>query len=186
MPASEKFPMSAESRSARKNVDESLVLRTYRDLKEIARLFLARERIGHTLQPTDLVHEAWLRMADDAGPDGRTRADFGVLVGQTMRRILVDHARKRAAVKRGGGARRLTLHGGMFTNSDKDFIDLIELDDALNRLAEMNPRHAKVVELRYFAGMTVDETAAALNVSDWTVKGDWRVARAWLMTQFEN
>lgn len=157
----------------------------YEELREIARQFLLRERSGHSLQPTELVHEAWIRLANDTGATWQNQTEFSVLVARTMRQILVDHARSREAYKRGNGARRLTLYGGMIADNSSEVLDLLELDDALSRLATLNPGHAQVVELRYFAGLSVEETATTLGISDWTAKNDWRTARAWLMTRFE-
>ena len=158
----------------------SLDAAVYRDLRELARRQLGRERVGHTLQPTALVHEACLRLL-------RTRPDLGAMpspqllamAGTAMRRILVDHARRRGAEKRGRGAERITLDEALHAGEPRD-LDVLAVDDALCRLAELDPRQAKIVELRFFAGLQCDEVADALSISRSTVQDDWAMARAWL------
>lgn len=150
----------------------------YRELRRLAASYLRRERAGHTLQPTALVHEAFVKLCESRSVDG----DRGLLVqhmAQSMRRILVEHARKRAAGKRGGGAKRVTLSTGQPGADGPDF-DALALDDALHELARHEPRPAKVVELRFFGGLTVDEIAALLGVSTRSIESDWTFARTWL------
>lgn len=150
----------------------------YRELHLLAEGYLSRERRGHTLQPTALVNEAWLRLADQ-GASWQNRAHFLGVAAQAMRRVLVDHARRRAAGKRGGGAARVTLSDDVAAVAGAS-IDLVLLDDALNRLAALDARQARVVEMRFFAGLDVAAVSAALGVSEKTVKRDWAAAKAWL------
>ena len=152
----------------------------YGELRALAADFLRRERSDHTLQPTALVHEAWMRLSVQDESRWGSRAHFFALAAQAMRRVLIDHARRKRADKRGGGARRITLARDVTPPGDSSDVDLLALDDALDRLAELDARQARVVELRYFAGLTVDEVAEALGVSPRTVAGEWRLARAWL------
>jgi RNA polymerase sigma factor (TIGR02999 family) len=157
----------------------------YAELRSLARRYLRHESPGNTLQTTGLVHEAYLRLVDAKGVDWQDRAHFFAVSAQMMRRILVDAARARASAKRGGGARRIEHstalnldqipHPGLERGAE-----LIALDDALNVLEQLNPRHARVVELRFFAGLSVEETASVLNVSPQTVIRDWKLAKAWL------
>jgi RNA polymerase sigma-70 factor, ECF subfamily len=149
----------------------------YADLRRIAGAAMRGERAGHTLQPTALVHEAYLRLAALSGPWESPRQVLAV-AAQVMRRILVDHARARAAARRGGGAVRVTLNEEVATNPPE--VDVLALDRALNSLAANDPRLARVVELRCFAGLSVADTAATLEVSEATVKRDWALARAFV------
>lgn len=151
----------------------------YEELRELAHRQLGHERGNHTLQTTDLVHEAYLRLIDDTLVDQRGRAYFFAAAGQAMRRILVEHARRRSASKRGSNAEHLDLDEVQIA-VDSFADELLALDRALERLAALNVRHARVVECRFFAGMSVEETAAALAISERTVKYDWAFARAWL------
>ena len=156
----------------------------YEELRALARAHLAGERAGHTLQPTALVHEAYLRLV--GGEQGEDRAfngrqHFFATAAMAMRRILVDHARERNALKRGGG-RRVDLSDGDAVTVGDD-LDLVGLDEALKKLEAVDERRARVVTFRFFGGLTVDETAAALRVSTATVKNDWAFARAWLLRE---
>jgi RNA polymerase sigma factor (TIGR02999 family) len=174
---------------------EALVPLVYAELRRQAGLALRREGGGHTLQPTALVHEAWLRL--DGQPDARweSRTQFFAVAAQTMRRVLVDHARTRLALKRGGGAARVSLadvdRAGAAAGADAaggaplDAVELLALDDALARLAALDPQKARLVELRYFAGLSIPDAAAALGVSAATVGRDWAVARMWLRRELE-
>jgi RNA polymerase sigma factor (TIGR02999 family) len=152
----------------------------YGELRALAADFLRRERSDHTLQPTALVHEAWIRLSAQAGSPWNDRAHFFAIAAQAMRRILIDHARRRGADKRGGGLQRITLASGITPPLASTEVDLLALDDALVRLAALDERQARVVELRFFAGLTVEEVAVALGVSARTVASEWRLARAWL------
>jgi RNA polymerase sigma factor (TIGR02999 family) len=151
----------------------------YEELKRLAGAFLRRERRDHTLGATALVHEAYLKLVDDRRVDWRGRAHFFGAAANIMRRVLVDHARKRLAAKRGGGAAPADLSfADPFQKTDED---LVALDQALAKLAEIDPRKARVVEMKFFAGMTGQEIAEVLEISDATVERDWKMARAWLI-----
>lgn len=151
----------------------------YSELHRQADRLLRRESPGHTLQTTALVHEAYLRLVDQRQADWQNRAQFFGIAGQLMRRILVDHFRRHQADKRGGGAAQVTLDESAVETSGTD-VDLLALDDALTRLAALDAQAARVVELRYFTGLNIEETADALGISPATVKREWAMARAWL------
>lgn len=154
----------------------------YDELKGLARGYLRGERGGHTLQPTALVHEAYLRVAGGA-VDWNDKVHFLAAAATAMRRVLVDHARRRGAGKREGAREKVTLGTeAMGIGRDRD-LEILELDDLLNRLAALDARKAKVVELRFFAGLGLDEVATALDVARSTVAADWAVARAWLASE---
>src|SRR4051812_7293074 len=163
----------------------ALVPLVYDELRRQARRALRREGEGHTLQATALVHEAWLRL--DAQHDARweSRSQFLAVAAQTMRRVLVDHARARLALKRGGNNVQISL-GDAHAAASPDMVDVLALDDALARLGAMDPRKARLVELRYFAGLSIPEAAAALGVSQATVIREWAVARMWLRRELES
>ena len=158
---------------------DQLVPLIYEELREMAHRHLAREQGHATLHTTALVHEAYLRLADQAQATTRGRAYFFAAAAQAMRRVLIDRARRRNAQKRGSGAARLSLDEHQIT-VDSFATDLLDLDRALDALAARNPRQAQVVECRFFGGMRIEETAEALGVSAKTVQNDWMVARAWL------
>jgi len=151
----------------------------YDELREIARQKLSRETPGQTLQPTALVHEAWLRMGGREQTDWRSRSYFFAACGEAMRRILVDHARARGRDKRGGQHQRVELDSKL-SGITPDDVDLVALDEAMNKLGEEFPRKARLVELRFFAGMTIDEAAVALSISRATAERDWTFAKAFL------
>jgi RNA polymerase sigma factor (TIGR02999 family) len=167
---------------------EELARLVYAELRQQARRALRREGEGHTLQPTALVHEAWMRLDGQHDARWQSRTQFFAVAAQMMRRVLVDHARARRALKRGGEA-RVTLgdvHGELDApDAALDAIDLIALDDALARLAILDPQKARLVELRYFAGLSITEAATALGVSPATVGREWAVARIWLRRELE-
>ena len=150
----------------------------YDELRKIASSYLSQERSGHTIQTSDLVHEAYLRLAN-ADVSWQNRAHFFGIAARSMRQILVDYARRRNAEKRGGGMTRVSLSESVVV-LDEDFSRLLMLDDALRRLEQVDARLCKVVELRYFSGLTVEETAEVLSVSPRTVENDWNLAKAWL------
>jgi RNA polymerase sigma factor (TIGR02999 family) len=150
------------------------------ELRRLAGAYMARERPGHTLQPTALVNEAFLRLVDAQGVRWHGRAHFFGIAARLMRRVLVDHARARGFQKRGGGAQAVPLETTILVSRAPD-IDLLDLDHALDALAEVDERKARVVEMRFFGGMTVEETAGAMAVSIDTVKRDWRLAKLWLL-----
>jgi len=164
---------------------DELNARLYQELRRLAADFLSRERADHTLQPTALVHEAWMRLADQDGSRWNDRAHFFAIASQAMRRILVDHARRKLADKRGSDPLRVTLSPDITPSVDANGLDLLALDEALDRLADLDPRQAHVVELRFFAGLNVEEVAELLDVSARTIAGDWRLARAWLSRALE-
>jgi RNA polymerase sigma factor (TIGR02999 family) len=150
----------------------------YSELKRLARWHLARER-GHTLQPTALIHEAYIKLIDQRAVDWQNRAHFFAITAQLMRRIVMKRARRRRAAKRGGGAVDVSIDDATIL-SDERGADLIALDDALMRLATMDPRQGRIVELRFFGGLSVEETGEVLGISAGTVKREWRTAKAWL------
>jgi RNA polymerase sigma-70 factor (ECF subfamily) len=169
----------------RRAMDELLPL-IYDELRRLASSYLRRERQGHTLQPTALVHEAYMRMVDQTQVRWQNRAHFFGVAAQMMRRILVDHARGHAAEKRGGEFQKLSLDEQVEVASMDRELNLVALDDALNRLSEVDPQKSKIVELRFFGGLSVDETAEVMGVSAPTVKRQWRMAKAWLYGQMQN
>lgn len=157
----------------------------YDELRRQASRYLRRERINHTLQTTALIHEAYLKLLGQE-VDWQNRSHFFGIAAQAMRRILVDHARQRHREKRGGNAENLPLDEAMFVVSDENKVDLVALDDALDRLARLDARQARIVELRFFSGLTNDETAEVLGVSNATVRNDWTMAKAWLKLELAN
>lgn len=156
----------------------------YDELRQLARSYLRRQAFQHSLQPTLIVHEAWLKLVDQRQVTWQNRAQFFGLAAKVMRDLLVDHARARQAAKRGGDQERLSLSvAAEIAAQGGEQIDLLALDEALHRLAEINPRRGQVIELRFFGGLTGAETAAALGVSEGTVERDWTLARAWLYNE---
>jgi RNA polymerase sigma-70 factor, ECF subfamily len=154
------------------------------ELRRLARGYMARERLGHTLQVTALVNEAFLRLIDAKKVPWQDRAHFLGIAARLMRRVLVDHARARGMKKRGAGVYKVPLDEGMAVSDAPDF-NLLALDRALEALAAVDERKSRVIEMRFFGGMTVEETAAALRVSSDTVKRDWRLAKLWLLRELE-
>jgi RNA polymerase sigma factor (TIGR02999 family) len=161
---------------------EELMPLVYDELRRLARSFMARERRDHTLQPTALVNEAYLRLVDQTRVDWRGRTHFRAVGARVMRRILIDHARQHGSAKRGGGQQRVTLGESLLRSADPelDLTELLNLNEALGRLRELDDRQAQVVELRFFGGLTTEEVAEELGVSKRTVEGDWTHGRAWL------
>ncbi len=155
----------------------------YDELRRQAARFLRRERIGHTLQTTALIHETYLKLIDQQEVNWQNRAHFFGIAAQAMRRILIDHAKARHREKRGGAGENLPLEEAAFVVSGEKSVDLIALDDALIRLEDFAPRQANIIELRYFGGLSVEETAEVLHISPTTVKSDWKTAKAWLYQQ---
>ena len=157
---------------------DALVAIVYKELQRLAHHYMQGERANHTLQTTALVNEAYLRLTDLTRMQWRDRAHFFAMAATLMRRVLVDHARDRARDKRGGGVVFTALEDEPMAAPSS--IDALALDEALDRLAAIDPQHARIVELRYFAGLTIEETSEALRISPATVKRDWTWARAWL------
>lgn len=166
------------SRGERAALDRLLPL-VQQSLHDIARGHLRHERPDHSLEPSALVNELYLRLIDQRQVSWRDRAHFFGVAAQIMRNILVDHARRRQSEKRGGGMQRVTLEGTLI-QQEHDRVDVVVLDDALTRLEAIFPQQGRIVELRYFAGMSIEETAEALRISPATVKREWALARAWL------
>ena len=154
------------------------------ELRRLARAYLARERRGHTLQVTALVNEAFVRLIDARGLRWQDRSHFLGISARLMRRVLVDHARARGYRKRGGGAQRVTMTEALLIAKEMP-VDVIDLDRALEALAAVDPRKARVVELRFFGGLSAEETADVLHVSPDTIKRDWRLAKLWLLRELE-
>jgi RNA polymerase sigma factor (TIGR02999 family) len=155
------------------------------ELRRLARRHMARERVGHTLQTTALINEAYLRLIDQHGVDWQDRAHFFAVAAQTMRRILIDHARKYHAEKRGAGVQKIALDEVAVANQERA-AELVALEEALERLSALDPRQGKIVELRFFGGLTVEETAEVLNLAPVTVMREWRLAKAWLRDAIES
>ena len=164
---------------------ERLAVLLYSELRALARREMAGERADHTLQPTALVHEAYLRLVGDEGASFENRGHFYGAAARAIRRVLVDHARSRARLKRGAGRRRVDLEAVELAAPERD-LELLALDEALEGLAELDPGKARLVELRFFAGMTLDEAARTMGVSPSTVVRDWRMARAWLQSALDD
>jgi RNA polymerase sigma factor (TIGR02999 family) len=168
----------ASSAGDRHATDQLMPL-VYDELRSLARAHLRRERPGHTLQGTALVHEAYLRLVDQKQVKWQNRAHFFGMASQMIRRILVDHARGHKAAKRGSGAAKLSLDEAILASAKTD-VDVIALDDALNDLAKFDPGQSRIVELRFFGGLSIEETAEAVGLSVATVNREWSAARAWL------
>jgi len=163
---------------------DRLVALVHQELRGIARRYMRRERAGHTLESAALVNEAYLRLVDASKIEWQNRAHFFAVAAQLMRRILVDHARSRKYAKRGGGQQKLALsEADRFAN--KQDIDMVALDDALKALATISEQQSRLVELRFFGGLTIEETAEVLGVSHTTVEKYWAVSRAWLRREMQ-
>lgn len=169
-----------------RNAIHQLMPLVYDELREIAASRLKRERVDHTLQPTALVNEAFLRLADQTRVNWQGKAHFCAAAATMMRRILVDHARRKKADKREAGGQRMPLLDTLLPVLSAQPVDVVAVDDLMEQLAGVNPRQAQVFELRCFGGLDVKETAAVLEVSEATVKNDWRFARAWLASQLDS
>ena len=165
---------------------EEVVPLVYAELRRIARIRLSAERAGHTLQPTALVHEAWLRLMQQHGANWQNRAQFFAIAAQAMRRILVDHARRRHSSKRNSGETPVTLdHIEEIVAGPVPDQEMLALDAALEQLTALDARQARVVELRFFGGLSIEETADVLSLSPTTVKREWTTARAWLFREVQ-
>jgi RNA polymerase sigma factor (TIGR02999 family) len=168
-----------------KEVLDELLPIVYDELRRQAARYLRRERVGHTLQTTALIHEAYIRLVDQRNVRWQNRAHFFGIASQLMRRILVDHARTKKRVKRGGSDVRVSLAEAMVATQAKD-LDVLALDEALDKLATIDNQQARIVELRFFSGLTVEETSEVLSISPATVKRDWSMAKAWLHREISN
>lgn len=177
-------------RGGSRDAGDRVLADAYEELRRLARYYMRHERPGHTLQPTALVNEAYLRLAKAKGPDAENHSAFIRLMGAQLRHLLIDHARRRAAAKRGGGHARDPIdHERQIAapehTSDADAVMLDRLDAALPRLASEHPRVGKVMELRFFADMSIEETASTLGISPGTVKRDFAFGRAWLVRELD-
>lgn len=175
----------ARWRAGERQALDSLMPLVYDELRKLARYYVARERPGHTLQTTALVHEAYVRLVGQSPPEWKNRAHFFGVSARLMRQILVDHARANLAEKRGGGALKVTLDGDLVSGLGKD-LDVLALDQALDALTKLNPQQSQIVELRFFSGLSIEDTAEVLNISPATVKRNWTAARAWLFREITN
>lgn len=164
----------------RRSAAEQLMPLVYDQLRALARSFFAAQRPNHTLEPTALVHEAFLRLVGPSQTDWTGRAHFFAVAAKAMRQILINHAEAKQAAKRGGGWQRITLSEAVHESGDRE-VELLALNEALSSLEEMDERQARVVELRFFGGLTVEEAAEVLKVAPRTIELDWRMAKAWLV-----
>jgi RNA polymerase sigma factor (TIGR02999 family) len=179
-PANDVTQLLSEWSNGDEHALEALTPLVYNELRRIAGRYLSRERSDLTLQGTEVVHEAYMRLVDQKSVRWQNRAHFFAIAAQFIRRILVDHARNRHALKRGAGEFKLSLDDAMAVAAGRRDIDLVALDDALKDLAKLDLQQSRIVELRYFAGLSIEETAEALGISPATVKRDWATAKAWL------
>ncbi|OWY71659.1 hypothetical protein B7486_08245 [cyanobacterium TDX16] len=163
----------------------TLLPRVYDELRRLAAAHFVDERVGHTLQPTALVNEAFVRLADQPQLKISSKAHFFRLASKVMRHILIDHAREKAALKRGGGGERVSITESLLTPSGSQ-IDFLELEEALDRLAAFSPNKARLVELRFFGGLSIEEAADVLEISRSQAAREWRTARAWLAVELED
>jgi RNA polymerase sigma factor (TIGR02999 family) len=171
--------MLSEISAGDRTAPDRLLPLVYDELRRLAHAYMKNERADHTLQATALVHEAYIQLVDWKNVSWQNRAHFFAAAARMMRKVLVDHAREKNALKRGGGATTIAIDEAVsFPNSSQ--VDLLLLDDALNELESFDPSQARIVELRFFGGLTIEETALAMAVSDSTVKREWQIAKAWL------
>ncbi|HNV74646.1 MAG TPA: sigma-70 family RNA polymerase sigma factor [Gemmatimonadaceae bacterium] len=182
-PKSDVTRLLLDLQRGRDGAADALVPLVYAELHDLAVHYMRGERTDHTLQPTALVHEAYMRLVDQRNASWQNRSHFFGIAAQAMRRILVDHARRKRATKREGGE-RVTLDESV-AEAPQRSVDLIALDDALVKLAALDPRQARVVELRYFGGLDIEQTAESLGISPATVKRDWTFARAFLQREMD-
>ena len=171
-----------EASTGCKEAEERLMVAVYAELKKMARRYVVREHTGHTLQPTALVHEAYLKLVDQKGIEFQSRSQFFVVAGQVMRHILVDYARQANAQKRGGERQKVSLDDFLASTGEHS-LHVLAVNEALQKLEKLDPRQCRVVELRFFAGLSLEETAAVLQLSSRTVKREWRSAKAWLYSE---
>ncbi len=178
--------MLVELTDGNQDVVNEILPHIYSELRRLAGSYLRRERSDHTLQPTALVHEAYMKLIDQRNVKWQNRAHFFGIAAQVMRRILMDHARKHLANKRGGDADILPLEEEILVVSHDKSAELIALDEALEQLATFDPQKARIVELRYFGGLSIEETAEVLGVSVPTINRHWKTAKAWLYSELSN
>lgn len=182
MPSREEVTrLLADLSAGRQGADEALLPLVYDELHAMAKSFMRGERPGHTLQTTALVHEAYLKLGGSSEDEWENRAHFLRVAARAMRRILIDHARSKRSLRKGGNRQREPLDEDAMMGAQDPTIDYLALDNALELLAAVDPRIVQVVELRFFAGLSVEDTAKVLAVSPRTVKYEWRMAKAWLM-----
>lgn len=188
MPSSSKevTQLLADWQSGDQQALEVLMPLVYKELHRLADHYLRRERVGHTLQATALINEAYLRIIKQDEVNWQNRAHFFGVAAQMMRRILVDHARSHLYAKRGGGAQKLTINEAIDVPQQERDLDLVALDDALQRLEQIDPQQSKIIELRFFGGLTIEETAEVLGISPATIKREWNWAKAWLYRELKN
>ena len=171
--------------SGNRHATEQLTVAVYDELRRLAAKYLEREAPSHGLRPTALVHEAFLKLIDQKQVDWQGRTHFFAIAAQSMRRVLVDHARRRGRQKRGGDRQRVAFDEQLVIQRDR-IEDVLAVDELLEELAELDPRQATIIELRFFGGMTVEEVASALQVSKRTIEREWTMARAWLRQRLED
>lgn len=172
-----------EWRNGDRQALDALIPIVYDELRAIARRYMNRERSGHTLQTAALINEAYLRLVDKQDVAWQNRTHFFAISARIMRNLLVDHARARQMAKRGGGAVQVSLNEAIAGSEPEMTVDMLALDEALTRLAEFDERKARIVELRFFGGLSADETAEALDLSEITIKREWLKAKAWLFRE---
>lgn len=175
----------AELTKGNKDAASKLIPMVYDELRRLADGYMRRERGDHTLQATALVHEAYLKLVEQRSVDWQSRTHLFGIAAQVMRRILVDHARGHLRDKRGGGEQEIPIDEALVFAPEKS-LELVKLDEALERLTKLDPRQGKIVELRFFGGLTVEQTAELLGVSPKTVKRDWSIAKAWLYSELRH
>ncbi|HEX4899382.1 MAG TPA: sigma-70 family RNA polymerase sigma factor [Pyrinomonadaceae bacterium] len=173
-----------EWREGDKTALERLTPLVYAEIRRMAHRLMQRERVGHTLQTTALVNEAYIRLLGQQPVEWRSRSHFFAVVAQLMRHLLIDHARRRLYAKRGGDAQQVSLNEATLM-SDARAGELVALDEALGKLSQLDPRKGRVIELRYFGGLSLEETSEMLGVSVMTVRRDWRAAKAWLYREMK-
>ncbi len=183
-PSNQVTELLVQWRGGDKAALDALMPLVYRELRRIAQHYLSNERSDHTLQSTALVHEAYVRLTEQDLPRWQNRAHFFAVAAQLMRQILVDYARSYRASKRGGNVCKLALEEAQEHSQPVD-VDIVALDDALKTLAEMDAQQSRVVELKFFGGLSIEDTAAVLGISPSTVKRDWITARAWLFRELD-
>ena len=184
-PTNEVTELLVRWRAGERQALDALMPLVYNELRRLARYYVGREHPGHTLQTTALVHEAYVRLVGQNPPEWKNRAHFFGVSARLMRQILVDHARGKQADKRGGGALKVTLDAGLLEGINKD-VNILALDESLEALAKLNPQQSHIVELRFFSGLSIEDTAEVLNISPATVKRHWTAARAWLFREMKN